>query len=330
MIKGQNNIVFFGTPEFAAVILKMLVEAELQPAAIVTSSDKPVGRKQILTPSPVKELALQYNLKIFQPETLKNNLEIINNLSLLKPDLFVLAAYGLILPQEILDIPKYGCLNIHPSLLPKYRGASPIQAALLNGDNAIGVTIIVMDEKVDHGPIIANAEFRMQNTEFTYSELSKQLAELGGKLLIKVLPGYLNGKIKSIPQDHTKATFTKRIKKQDGKIDWSKSAQYIEAMTRAYYSWPTVYSNLTIEPRKKSKISNGASNKRLKVIRADILDVKHNKHPGTIFLTKSKQLAVACGKNALLLKKIQLEGKKPISGKDFLNGYPNIVGAVFL
>lgn len=319
----QNKIVFFGTPEFAKIILKKLVDIGCQPAAIVTAPDKPAGRKHVITHSPVKELVLEYNLKIFQPKTLKNNQDIIDHLSIINPDIFIIAAYGLILPKEILNIPKYGCLNIHPSLLPKYRGASPIQAAILNQDKITGITIIKMDEKIDHGPILAMQELKITNykLQITNQELSNKLAWFGGELLIKTLPEYLDGNIKPIPQDHTKATFTKRIKKQDGKIDWNKSASYIDGMTRAYYPWPGTYTTIN------SKLST-LNNKILKIIKIDILNISHDRKPGIVFLADKKQLAVACGKNVLVLKKIQLEGKKPMSGKDFFNGYPNILDSI--
>lgn len=387
MAKKQNKIIFWGTPEFAAIILDALITSKFKPVAVVTAPDKPVGRKQILTPCPVKKLSLEHDIAILQPQSLKNNQDIINHLSTMNPDIFILAAYGLILPKETLDIPQQGCLNIHPSLLPKYRGASPIQAAILNRDKTTGVTIIKMDEKVDHGPILAQQELEMTpkvssratersegshtnvSHQITYPELSGQLAELGGELLIKTLPKWLNNKITPKTQNHSKASFTKKITKQDGKIIWNRSAQYIEAMTRAYYPWPGAFASLKIKndtkchpedisprdlmihqkcrsvrlPRSPvptvselrslamtTSCQSKIKNKVLKIINVKVLNINHDKEPGTIFLTSNKKLAVACGKNALSLEKIQLEGKKIMSGKDLLNGYPDIINAILV
>ncbi|MBL7141808.1 methionyl-tRNA formyltransferase [Patescibacteria group bacterium] len=328
MPKKQYKIIFFGTPEFAAIILKKLVKTEFKPIAVVTAPDKPVGRhtyqqvkKQILAPSPAKEIGLKHKIPVLQPKSLKNNLEIIQQLSLFNPDLFIIAAYGLILPQEVLDIPKFGSFNVHPSLLPKYRGASPIQATILNNDKQTGVTIMLMDEKIDHGPILAQRGLEIPITKITCTELSIELAIIGADLLIDILPKFLAGKIKPIPQNHKKASFTRQIKKEHGKINWAKSAQQIEQMLRAYQPWPGIYTNLTM------KQFNNLT-KKLKIIKIDVLEIDHNKQPGTVFLTKNKELAVACQKNALILEKIQLEGKKPTTGKSFLNGHLKIIEAV--
>ncbi len=335
MPKKQYKIIFFGTPEFAAIILKKLVKTEFKPIAVVTAPDKPVGRhayrqvkKQILAPSPAKEMGLKHKIPVLQPKSLKNNLEVIQQLSLFSPDLFIIAAYGLILPQEVLDIPKFGSLNVHPSLLPKYRGASPIQATILGNDKQTGVTIMLMDEKIDHGPILAQrglkisiSKSQIPITKITYTELSIELAILGADLLIDILPKFLAGKIKPIPQNHKKASFTRQIKKEHGKINWAKSAQQIEQMLRAYQPWPGIYTNLTM------KQFNNLT-KKLKIIKIDVLEIDHNKQPGTVFLTKNKELAVACQKNALILEKIQLEGKKLTTGKSFLNGHLKIIEAV--
>ena len=200
-----------------------------------------------------------------------------------RPDLIIVAAYGQILPKEILDIPKYGCLNVHPSLLPKYRGPSPIQAAILNGDNEAGVTIINMTEKVDAGPIISNSKFKIQNSKLTYKELHDELAKLGAKLLLKTIPEWIAGKIKPKTQDETKATYTKIIKKEDGRIDWKKPAEYIERQVRALNPWPGTYTFY------KSKI--------LKILKTEIINDK------------------------LIIKEVHLAGKKPMSFEDFFRGH---------
>jgi len=302
MKKSKIKIVFLGTPEFSAIILEKLVKNSYNPLLVVTAPDKPVGRKQILTPPPAKIIAQKYNLPVLQPANLKNSTGI-HFLKLLKqkaPDLIITAAYGQILPKKILNIPKYGCLNVHPSLLPKYRGPAPIQAAILNGDKKTGVTIILMDEKIDHGKIISSSQFLISNKKITYQELSQKLAELGADLLIKTIPKWINNKIKPRPQNDSKATYTKIIKKEDGKIDWSKPAQEIERKIRAFYPWPGAFTFF-----KKSN----------KILRVKILDaiIAKKENP--------KKLCLRCGKNYLIIKKLQPESKKPMTGEDFLKGY---------
>ena len=206
-----NNIkyIFFGTPEFATIILEKLMKSGYKPIAVFRD-----------------------------PKELTSVL--IEKLEHLKPDLAVIAAYGKILPKEILDIPRFGFINVHPSLLPKYRGASPIQCAILNGDKETGVTIMKIDKKMDHGPILAYSKWLIANSD-TYESLSKKLAKFGAELLVKTMSDYISGKIKPIEQEHEKATYTKIIKKEDGKIDWIKSAIEIERMTRGYYPWPSTW-----------------------------------------------------------------------------------------
>jgi len=310
MSKKQKKIIFFGTPEFAEIVLEKLIKTEYKPIMIVTAPDKPVGRKQILSTPPVKQLAQKNKIKLIQPKLLNNatGQELIE----IAPDLFIIAAYGLILPQEILNIPKFGSLNIHPSILPKYRGASPIQSTILANDDETGVTIMLMDEKVDHGPILAQKNIKIKN-ENTVS-LSKKLAQLGADLLIDTLPKWFTKKIKPVTQNHKKATFTRLIKKNHGKINWTKSAQQIEQMFRAYQPWPGIYTML--------------DNQTLKILEIDILEIDHNKQPGTVFFTKNKELAVICDKDALILKQVQLQGKKSTSGKSFLNGHQQIINTI--
>jgi len=294
--------IFFGTPKFAAIVLEKLINAGYIPEAVICNPDEPIGRKQILTSPPTKILARKYGINILQPEILANyKLQITNH----KPDLAIVAAYGKILPKEILEIPKHGFINIHGSLLPKYRGASPIQSAILNGDKETGITIMKVDEEIDHGPIISNVKIQISDDD-TYGILSQKLAVTGAELLTKVIPDYIYGKIEPVAQDHSKATYTKIIKKEDGKIDWSKSAEEIERMTRAFYPWPTAWA-----------IWN---NKILKIIRADITG-GNNHEIGQIFLTNKKELAVKCGSGSLIIKKMQLEGGKILSAKEFLNGH---------
>ncbi len=206
----------------------------------------------------------------------------------LKPDLVIIASYGKIIPKEILEIPQYGCLNLHGSLLPKYRGPSPIQTTILNGDKKTGVTIILMDEKIDHGEIISNSKFLISNKKITYQELNKKLAGLGVELLIETIPKWIKGEIKAKPQNHSKATYTKILKREDGKIDSSKSPEEIERKIRAFNPWPGTFFFI----KHKDKVL------RVKILKADIS--KNNK---------------------LIIKKLQPEGKKPMTFEEFKRGY---------
>jgi len=294
--KSKIKIIFLGTPEFGAIILEGLIKNNYKPCLVITAPDKPVGRKQILTPPPVKVSAQKYNILIAQPERIKNLELRIKNL---KPDLMVSAAFGQILPKEILEIPKYGCLNVHPSLLSKHRGPSPVQTAILNGDKETGVTIFLIDEEMDHGKIVASIKHKIASDTY-YQKLEKELAELGIKLLIETIPKWLKGKIKAEAQDESKATYTKILKKEDGKINWKKSAQEIERQIRAFYPWPGTF---TFFKRDNATL-------RVKILEAEVLKEED-----------SRQLCIKCGKDYLTIKKLQPEGKKPMPAEDFKRGY---------
>lgn len=316
------KIIFIGTPEFGAIILEELVKADFKPVLVITASDKPVGRKQILTPPPVKVLAKKYNISVLQPEKVSSCKF---QASSTNPDLIIVAAYSQIIPKEVLDIPKYGCLNVHPSLLPSWRGASPIQSSILNGDAKTGVSIILMDEKMDHGPIVAQRQLEFFPPEagsrrdgtifnFQFSKLSQELADLGARLLIEILPKWLRGEIKPVSQDDSQATFTKIIKKEDGKTDWQKPAEEIERRVRALTPWPGVFTNF--------------DGKTLKILEAKIDISETEKQIGEVFLNNNGKLTVKTGQNCLILLKIQLEGKKPMSSEEFLRGHRNFIGTI--
>ena len=281
MAHREMKIVFFGTSEFGAIILGKLVQAGMIPVLVVTTPDKPVGRKQVLTPPPVKLIAEKFKLPIFQPADLLNSA--IAELSRQKIDMFIVAAYGKILPKEILGIPKYGALNVHPSLLPKYRGASPIQTVLLNEEDETGVSIIALDEKMDHGPVLTMSKLQIANNKYRYQELHNTLAKIGAELLIKTIPDWIAGKIKAVPQDESKATYTKILKKEDGKIDWNKEARYIERQVRALYPWPGAFTFW--------------KGKQIKILKAHV------------------------EQKTLIIDELQLEGKKPTTLQDFLLGH---------
>src|SRR3989344_324010 len=231
------KLVFFGTSKFAVPALKKLADSDYEIAAVITQPDKPAGRKQELSPSPVKEAAQELGLKILQPSKLDSKFEIPDS------DIFIVASYGKIIPKSILAIPKYGTLNIHPSLLPKYRGPSPIQSAILNGDKETGVSIMVLDAEMDHGPVLANVKAQISNNK-GFRELHDGLAVTGAELLMEVLAKYINGEIKPQPQDHSQVTFTKIITKDDGRIDWNKPAEVINNLIRAYEDWTVAWPTL--------------------------------------------------------------------------------------
>lgn len=240
------KIVYFGTPEFSAIILENIIRSfkeseQFVIQAVITQPDKPVGRKQVMTPSPVSEVATKYAISILKPEKIDSEF-IQQNRSLLDSDLFIVAAYGKIISQEVLNIPTKGAINVHPSLLPLYRGASPIQTAILNGDAQTGVTIMLMDAKMDHGPTLSVETAEILPTD-TYESLSKRLAKQGAELLIKTIQGYVDGTIAPKEQNHEKATFTKLIAKEEGYFDIENppSSEQLSRMIRAFYPWPNVW-----------------------------------------------------------------------------------------
>jgi methionyl-tRNA formyltransferase len=274
-----NRIVFMGTPEFSATILSRLIRSPYKPYLVITEPDRPSGRGKKIENSPVKILSEQERIEIWQPNKIS---EIKHQLIELNPDLIIVAAYGQILTKSILDIPKFGSLNVHPSLLPKYRGPTPIQTAILNGDKKTGVTIIKMDEKIDHGPILSQAELNLP-INITTPTLSHNLAYIGGNLLVKTIALCLHKAIKPTVQKEKQATFTKLINKEDGKIDWNKSGSEIVRQINAYTSWPGSYTIL--------------DGKRLKICQAHIEN------------------------DRLVIDKVQMEGKKEIGFSDFIRGY---------
>lgn len=315
MDKKNIRIVFMGTPDFAIPTLERLFSDDYTLALIVTQPDKPVGRKRELQKPPIKLFAETHKLPISQPQKIKANTDFINQLQNIKPDFIVVVAYGKILPDKILEIPRYGCLNIHGSLLPKYRGASPIQSALMNGEKETGVTIIQMDQGMDTGDIIAIEKINIESDE-TSNMLHDRLAKVGAELLSKALPIYIQGKITKTPQNHTNATYTKIFTKEDGLIDWSKHAQIIYDKFRACTPWPGVFTFL--------------DGKRFKIIEMKIEENKiKNAEHGTIFFKDSQKILVSCGEATLLeLLNVQIEGKKAMTSNSFINGYASFNGIV--
>ncbi len=321
----KPKIVFIGTPEFGAIVLEGLCKANLKPALVITAPDKPVGRKQIITPPPIKLIAEKYKISVSQPEKIQDTRYEIQNT---KPDLIIVAAYGQIIPKEILEVPKYGCLNVHPSLLPKYRGSSPVQAAILNGDKKTGVTIMLMDEKMDHGPILAQRALEIEEKE-TAGMLHNGLAELGARLLLETIPRWQKGLVKPQPQDETKTTYTKILTREDGKINWKKPAEVLEREIRAYFPWPGSHTFWG----KAGKLV------KIKILRTRVLmsgTGSEIAYPiGKTLVAPQNEICVQCGKGFsssgggfLIIEKLQVEGKKEMGSEDFLRGHPDFIGTI--
>ncbi|MEO8065690.1 MAG: methionyl-tRNA formyltransferase [Candidatus Doudnabacteria bacterium] len=306
----MQKIIFIGTTEFGIPTLEKLSakggsasggKPPYELVLIITQPDKPVGRKQIITASPIKIWAQKNSVPVIQPEKILDSISQILDSG---PDLILVAAYGQIIPKAILDIPKFGSVNIHGSLLPKYRGASPIQAAILNGDNETGITLIKMDEKMDHGPIVAKQVVRLAGLE-TYPELYKKLADISADLIVETLPRLFEGKLKAAEQVHPHATYTKLLNREDARIDWSQSAKLIGQKIRALNPEPGTWTTL--------------DGKTVKIIEAKILSEAKIELPGKIYI-RSGELAVKCLDGSVIIEKLQPEGKNMMSGKDFLNG----------
>jgi methionyl-tRNA formyltransferase len=305
---AKLKVVFMGTPDFAVPVLNYLIKST-KLLAVVTQPDKKAGRKQKIAQSPIKQLALANKIKVLQPAKVRDNAEFIQQIKQLQPDLIVVVAYGFILPKEILDIPKYGIINIHASLLPKYRGASPIQSAILNGDQETGVTLMLIDEQMDHGPFLGQKSLSIDND--SYKTLHDKLAKLGTELLVEILPKYIAGQIKPVVQDDSLATYCYILTKADGKIDWTKSAQEIERQVRAFTPWPGTW---TTWQGKNLKIL--AASLSLDNVKAEVGEV----------IKVDDGLAVQCGQGLLQITELQIEGKKVMNAKEFLNGYSQIIG----
>ncbi len=344
MKNEKLKIIFLGTPEFGAIILEKLAETNFKPILVITAPDKPVGRKQILTLPPVKVIAQKYKIPILQPDKIldskfKNRVSIYGNegeeenevllaLQDSKPDLIIVAAYGQILPKEILDIPKRGSLNVHPSLLPKYRGASPIQYAILNGDKKTGVTIMLMDEKMDRGPILNQRTLEIEKDE-TSTTLHRKLANLGAGLLMETISKWMQGMIKPRPQDDAQATYTKILTREDGKINWKKTAKDLEQEIRAFDYWPGSFTFW--EKRDGTMV-------RIKILKARVLESKGGitYSIGKTLVVPQNEIGVQCrkgflegGGDFLVIEKLQIEGKKEIGSEEFLRGYPDFIGTTF-
>ncbi len=316
MIKKIRTI-FMGTPDFAVPGLNAIINDDsFEIIAAFTQPDKPVGRKQIMTPPPIKVAAQKFNIPVFQSEKIKEELE---NISKLEADLIVVIAYGKIIPQSILDLPKFKCVNVHASLLPKYRGSACLNAPIINGDGKTGITIMRMDSGMDTGPILFQKEIALNGDE-TLEIVHDKLSSLGAEYLPIILKDWTEGKIKEQEQDESKATYVKKLEKEDGRINWGKPAIEIERQVRGLNPWPGTYSITS----NNSEIKN----KTIKILKVDNNILKSNKHKiGEVFLYNNG-LAIQSGQDSLLILNLQIEGGKALESKEFLRGNKNIVGCI--
>jgi methionyl-tRNA formyltransferase len=306
------RIVFMGTPELAAVSLQALVAAsEFEVVSVVTQPDQPKGRGLKLQPSPVKEIALRENLPVLQTERAREE-NFIKQLAALQSELIAVAAYGQILPKAILDLPRHGCLNVHTSLLPKYRGAAPIQHAILNGDSETGVRIMQMDVGLDTGDMLAQETTAIQASDNSQT-LHDRLAEIGAKLLVKTIPDYVSGKIQPRPQPSEGVTYAGKIKKQDGQIDWSQPARVIWNRVRAMVPWPGAFTHLAGPPQQLLKIWEAET-------------VERTGETGCVLQADRSGIVIACGSEALRILTLQREGGRRLNAAEFLTGHPLRVG----
>ena len=299
------RLIFAGTPDFAAEALHALIRSPHEIVAVYTQPDRPAGRGRKLTPSPVKQLALQHQLTVLQPISLKTA-EAAAQLRALDPDVMVVAAYGLILPPEVLEIPRYGCLNIHASLLPRWRGAAPIQRAILAGDSETGITIMQMDKGLDTGAMLLKLTCPITGKD-TAASLHDRLATLGAEAIITALDQLPTQT--AIPQDDRKATYAAKLTKQEAVIDWCRPAEELDRLIRAFNPWPVAQTRV--------------NEQTLRIWSAKPLNDKANMPPGTVIGCNKQGIDIACGKGVLRLTRLQPAGSKPMDVVAFLNGRPD-------
>ena len=322
------KIIFMSNAEFGVPAFQKIAEnPEFEISSLITIPDKQKGRHLGISLSPIKNAAQKYNIPILETENIKDE-KWEKTIRDQNPDVIVVASFGQIIPETLINIPKHKMLNIHPSLLPRYRGPSPIQYAILNGDKTTGVTIMLVDKEMDHGDILGTWNLEIENWEPAYKELHDKLANIGADLIVKLIPDWIAGKIKPVVQDHSKATYTKKISKEDGHIDWNEPAEVIKRKIRAYNPWPGAYSFYEKLPSKKV---------RLIFLKARISECLGVKLPsslrsltpglnfGEIFKTNDG-FGVQTGKGVLEIKSLKPEGKKEMEASDFLRGNIDIIG----
>ncbi|MDO8717041.1 MAG: methionyl-tRNA formyltransferase [Dehalococcoidales bacterium] len=308
------RIVFIGTPDFAVPALEQLVLNGYDVVAVYTQPDRVAGRGQALAVSPVKRVAVQWGLSVVQPDSLKL-LEVVKQLTDFRPDVIVVSAYGQILPESVLAIPPHGVVNIHPSLLPEFRGASPVASTILSGDEFAGVSIMLLDKGMDTGPVLARAQISISPQDTTGS-LTDKLAGVGAQLLLEVLPRWMKGEISPQPQDEAQATFTRRFDKGDGEIDWTLPAVELGWWVRALSPWPGCYTRW--------------QGKQLKIIEAVPFTAEEKVDIGRVVAPGKGEVAfvVGTGVGVLGILQVQLEGKKVMTAAEFLRGQKDFAGTV--
>ena len=299
---------FFGTSTFSVAILEKLVSDFYRPELVVTQPDRPAGRKRILTPPPVKAVCEDHCLPILQPANVR---EAEKALTELKLDLLIVAAYGQIIPKHILQLARLGAINVHASLLPHHRGASPIQTAILNGDRSTGITIMQMDEKMDHGAILFQKSLPISSTD-TYRSLQAKLSTLGADVLAKTLPDISASRMRAYPQNESEVTYTRLLTKADAQINWQAAAETTDHQVRAFYDWPLAWTTLS-------------SGKKMNILKAQPVQLEKPLPPGTLII-QNDQAAIACGQGALLLQEVHVEGKQKTAGDVFARGYHTLNG----
>jgi methionyl-tRNA formyltransferase len=297
------KILFAGTPEFAAKHLQALLDTKYEICAVITQPDKPSGRGRKIQINPVKQLALDFNIPIHQPKTLRDD-KIQNIIKDLQPDIIIDVACGLFIPKEILDLPPYGCINVHPSLLPRWRGASPIQKAILAGDKITGVSIMLMDEGLDTGAVFLQKKYSIKNTD-TAADLHKNLADLSIEALLEVLPKIINHTITPTKQNDADASYAKKITKEEAKINWTKSALELDREIRSFNPWPISFTEI--------------GKQIVRIWQATPLDKTTTEKPGTIIQLNKQGINVATGDGLLRILKMQFPNGKILSIADILN-----------
>ena len=318
------RLIFMGTPELASFSLQaLLASPDFQVIGVVTQPDRPKGRHLKLQPSPVKELALRANLPVLQPERARQP-AFLEQLRAFQPDLIAVAAFGQILPQSILDLPRFGCLNVHTSLLPKYRGAAPIQWAILNDESETGVTIMKMDAGMDTGPTLTQEKTPI-HPEDTAETLHDRLAKMGAELLVRTIPDYVAGKIQPRPQPAAGVSNAPRIKKQDGQIAWDQPARAIWNRVRGLVPWPAAFTSLPAQPQPHL----------LKIWQAEVAQAERpegfrGSNPGRVLQAGKSGIVVSCGRDALRILVLQLEGGRRLTTPEFLAGHPLQPGLQFI
>ncbi len=303
------RLVFAGTPDFAATALKALLATRHQVVGVYSQPDRPAGRGRKLTPGPVKLVALEAGIPVFQPESLKTA-GAQDQLRALDADVMIVAAYGLILPQAVLEIPRHGCLNIHASLLPCWRGAAPIQRAIAAGDRETGITIMQMDAGLDTGEMLLKAITPIEEDD-TGGSLHDRLAVMGGTAIVKALEHLEKGELSGEAQDDSRVCYAHKLSKEEGHIDWTLDAPAIGRLIRAFNPWPGTYTDL--------------DDLRIRIHQAEILDDTSDRHPGTVIRRSREGIDVACGLESLRITRLQLPGSRPQSANDLINGGKDIL-----